>query len=126
MRRLIAVGVLAGLIAAICVTGTVTVGRTGDEVGALLTEALDAAARGDAEAARDASQRAEAAYVASEGWVNGFVHHDLVEDLGVELARLPGLAAPDSLDDFAAETRAALVMLTHVVKDERPSLGNVL
>ena len=126
MRRLIAVGVLACFITAVCVTGTATVGRTGRQVGALLEEALDAAARGDAESARAAAQQAEAAYVAAEGWANCFVHHDLVEDLGVALARLPGLAVPESLDDFIAEGRAALVMLTHVVKDERPSLGNVL
>ena len=126
MRRLIAVGVLACLIAAVCAAGTATVGRTGEAVGALLTEALEAAARGDAESARAAAHGAEAAYVAAEGWINCFVHHDLVEDLGVALARLPGLAAPDALDDFVAEGRAALVMLTHVVKDERPSLGNVL
>ena len=126
MRRLIAVGVLVCFIAAVCVTGTVTVSRTGSEVGALLTQALDAAARGDAVGAEDATRRAEAAYIAAEGWINCFVHHDLVEDLGVALARLPALAVPDALDDFAAEARAALVMLTHVVKDEKPSLGNVL
>ena len=62
----------------------------------------------------------------AEAGINGFVHHDLVEELGAQIARLPALAAPDTLDEFISEAQSAAVMLTHVVKDESPCLRNVL
>ena len=126
MKRLIAAGVILAVMAALCVTGLLVVREAGRAVGGPLTEALDAAAEGDAPAARAAALRAEAAVVAREGRLSCFVHHNLVEDLGARLAALPGLATPDTLADFAAEAEAARVMLTHVVKDETPSLSHIL
>lgn len=125
MRRLIAVAVLAVCIAAACVTGTWAVEETGQAVGVPLGEALAAAARGDAAAARTSAQAAQVAFVAREGRVACFVHHDLVEELGARLAALPDLAAPETLAEFASEVESARVMLIHIVKDESLSLRGV-
>lgn len=126
MKRLIAAGILIAVIAAICVTGSLVVRRTGERVGGFLTQALEAARAGDVDGAARLARQAEAAYMEAEAGINGFVHHDLVEELGAQIARLPALAAPDTLDEFISEAQSTAVMLTHVVKDESPCLRNVL
>ena len=125
MRRLITAGVLAALVVGACVIGTLFINRAGADIGAPLEAAIEAAEAGDAEKAREQSLRAEKAFVAAEGKISFFIDHSLAEELGLQLAKLRGLAEDDSLEEFAAAANGALTMLNHIVNDEKPTWLNV-
>lgn len=126
MKRLITVAVLLACIVAACVVGQTVISDCGEKVGVLLTEGVEAAQAGDIEVARQKALEAEKAFMQKEQWLDVFVHRDLVENLGSQLARLSHLAEEETIAEYRSEAASALVMLTHVVNDERPMMLNIL
>ena len=126
MGRIITVVVLLSVIVAISITGYVVVDGLEKSVGALLEQADEAASRGDIQGAYEFSAKAEKEFVKREDLVSVFIYHELVEELGVQIAELPDFANEDSMEEFLSALKGAKVMLGHVVSDEKPSLKNVL
>lgn len=122
MKRLITVGVLLACIVAICITSQAVLTDCAEAVGTPLSEGIDAAESDDIETARQKATEAEMAFMDREKWLNLFVHRDLVENLGAQIARLTDLAEEETLSEYRAEAKSTLVMLTHVVEDERAIL----
>lgn len=122
MKRLITVGVLLACIVAICITSQAVLTDCAEAVGTPLSEGIDAAESDDIETARQKAAEAEMAFMNREKWLNLFVHRDLVENLGAQIARLTDLAEEETLSEYRAEAKSTLVMLTHVVEDERAIL----
>ena len=122
MKRLITVGVLLACIVAICITSQAVLTDCAEAVGTHLSEGIDAAESDDIETARQKAAEAEMAFMDREKWLNLFVHRDLVENLGAQIARLTDLAEEETLSEYRAEAKSTLVMLTHVVEDERAIL----
>lgn len=122
MKRLITVGVLLACIVAICITSQAVITDCAEAVGTPLSEGIDAAESDDIETARQKAAEAEMAFMDREKWLNLFVHRDLVENLGAQIARLTDLAEEETLSEYRAEAKSTLVMLTHVVEDERAIL----
>ena len=122
MKRLITVGVLLACIVAICITSQAVLTDCAEAVGTPLSEGIDAAESDDIETARQKAAEAEMAFMNREKWLNLFVHRDLVENLGAQIARLTDLAEEENLSEYRAEAKSTLVMLTHVVEDERAIL----
>lgn len=122
MKRLITVGVLLACIVAICITSQAVLTDCAEAVGTPLSEGIDAAQSDDIETARQKAAEAEMAFMNREKWLNLFVHRDLVENLGAQIARLTDLAEEETLSEYRAEAKSTLVMLTHVVEDERAIL----
>lgn len=122
MKRLITVGVLLACIVAICITSQAVLTDCAEAVGTPLSEGIDAAETDDIETARQKAAEAEMAFMDREKWLNLFVHRDLVENLGAQIARLTDLAEEETLSEYRAEAKSTLVMLTHVVEDERAIL----
>ena len=122
MKRLITVGVLLACIVAICITSQAVLTDCAEAVGTPLSEGIDAAESDDIETARQKATEAEMAFMNREKWLNLFVHRDLVENLGAQIARLTDLAEEETLSEYRAEAKSTLVMLTHVVEDERAIL----
>ena len=125
MRRLIAAAVLAAVIVSVCVVGQQVIRRCGQEVGALLMESMEAAQNGDTETAAQKAALAEETFTERENKLNFFIRHDLVEDLGSQLAKLKDLATEETASEFLSEAGSAVIMLTHVVDDERPTFLNI-
>ena len=48
-----------------------------------------------------------------------------MEDLGSQLAKLKNLATEETASEFLSEAGSAVIMLTHVVDDERPTFLNI-
>lgn len=122
MKRLITVAVLLACIVAICITSQAVLTDCAEAVGTPLSEGIDAAQSDDIETARQKAAEAEMAFMNREKWLNLFVHRDLVENLGAQIARLTDLAEEETLSEYRAEAKSTLVMLTHVVEDERAIL----
>ena len=122
MKRLITVGVLLACIVAICITSQAVLTDCAEAVGTPLSEGIDAAQSDDIETARQKATEAEMAFMDREKWLNLFVHRDLAENLGAQIARLTDLAEEETLSEYRAEAKSTLVMLTHVVEDERAIL----
>lgn len=122
MKRLITVGALLACIVAICITSQAVLTDCAEAVGTPLSEGIDAAESDDIETARQKATEAEMAFMDREKWLNLFVHRDLVENLGAQIARLTDLAEEETLSEYRAEAKSTLVMLTHVVEDERAIL----
>ncbi len=122
MKRLITVGVLLACIVAVCITSQAVLTDCAEAVGTPLSEGIDAAQSDDIETARQKAVEAEMAFMDREKWLNLFVHRDLVENLGAQIARLTDLAEEETLSEYRAEAKSTLVMLTHVVEDERSIL----
>ena len=122
MKRLITVAVLLACIVAVCITSQAVLTDCAEAVGTPLSEGIDAAESDDIETARQKAAEAEMAFMNREKWLNLFVHRDLVENLGAQIARLTDLAEEETLSEYRAEAKSTLVMLTHVVEDERAIL----
>ena len=122
MKRLITVAVLLACIVAVCITSQAVLTDCAEAVGTPLSEGIDAAQSDDIETARQKAAEAEMAFMDREKWLNLFVHRDLVENLGAQIARLTDLAEEETLSEYRAEAKSTLVMLTHVVEDERAIL----
>ena len=122
MKRLITVGVLLACIVAVCITSQAVLTDCAEAVGTPLSEGIDAAQSDDIETARQKAVEAEMAFMDREKWLNLFVHRDLVENLGAQIARLTDLAEEETLSEYRADAKSTLVMLTHVVEDERSIL----
>ncbi len=126
MKRLVTVAVLLACIIAACAVGQSAISDCSKTVGALLREGIEASQAGDLESARQKAIEAEMAFMQREAWLDIFVHRDLVETLGTQIARLSYLAEEETVAEYRSEAAGTLVMLTHVVNDERPMILNIL
>ncbi len=125
MTRLITAGILLAFIIGCCAISSVTITSYANNLTELLDDAESVANNGDMEGARALAQKAEAAYTNSEGIMFLFVYHSLVEDLGEELATLPNLATSETKDDFLSQLDLVRVIVTHLRRDNRPSLRSI-
>lgn len=126
MNRLIAAVILAVLIAGGCIWGQITVSDCDDVIGNALDQSREAAERGDFESAKKLAEKSEDVFADHEHRLSIFVDHDLVEDLGMQIAKLSTLAEEDTGAEFLSELDAADIMLLHIVRDNRPTLLNIL
>lgn len=124
-RRIIASAVLLVLVITVCVVGQLTVDGCGKDISNLLDSAKTSIKKEDYKAAAHYSQKAEDKYVDCERKLSFFISHDLIEDLGVEVAKLSDLAREETSDEFLAELSSAEVMLTHLLNDYKPSIYTV-
>lgn len=124
-RRIIASAVLLAIVITVCTVGQLTVDGCGKDISKLLDSAKTSIKKEDYKAAAHYSQKAEDKYVDCERKLSFFINHDLIEDLGVEVAKLNALAGEETADEFLSEISCAEVMLTHLMNDYKPSLYTV-
>ena len=106
--------------------GTVALSHEGERLTALLTEAIDQAEKGNAEAAKQAAERLEARYIESEKRLSYFVDHRNIGQLGTEISTLPSLAKAEDLSNFLASCNSAKTSIIHLVDSATPHLRNVM
>lgn len=106
--------------------GTVALSHEGERLTSLLTEAIDLAEMGNAEAAKQAAERLEARYIESEKRLSYFVDHRNIGQLGAEISTLPSLAESDDLSNFLASCNSAKTSIIHLVDSATPHLRNVM
>lgn len=106
--------------------GTVALSHEGERLTSLLTEAIDQAKKGNAEAAKQAAERLEARYIESEKRLSYFVDHRNIGQLGVEISTLPSLAEAEDLSNFLASCNSAKTSIIHLVDSATPHLRNVM
>lgn len=125
MRRLIAAGVLLLFVAVCCVAGQIIVTHYGDDMTDSLNSAREAALQEDFEQAAHSVKRAEDEYAKKEWVLSCFIDHNLVEELGEQLAELPSLAAEGSKEEFLSHLDAAKIKILHIIRDNRFSARNI-
>lgn len=113
------------IIATSCITGHLIIKNYSTTLEELLNNAYEAAMNGDAELATEYAERIESTYVEAEGKITFFIDHTLVEDMGVAVAGLPPLARDGEFTDFCSGCKSALIMLKHIVNDEKLTLTNI-
>ena len=106
--------------------GTVALSHEGERLTALLTEAINLAEMGNAEAAKAAAERLEARYIESEKRLSYFVDHRNIGQLGAEISTLPSLAETEDLSNFLASCNSAKTSIIHLVDSATPHLRNVM
>ena len=126
MSRIIASVILVLIVIGSCVTGEVIVHNCNDKISSKIEVAAKLADSGDIAGAEKAARATESAFADCEGALAVFINHTLVEDLGEQIARLPTLATEETKAEFLSELASARIMLTHIVRDNRPTLLNIL
>ncbi len=126
MSRVIVAVVLVIIVAAGCAAGEFVVHGCNNRISEALLRASSLAEMGDVSAAEKAARDAETEFTACEGALAVFINHSLVEDLGSQISKLPSLATEETKDEFLSEAASASVMLTHIVRDNHPTLLNIL
>ena len=126
MSRIIAACIMTVLVAVSCISGQITVNNCDNKISTLIDQACDAAKNGDFSAAEEAAEKAEEAFVECEPKLGLFINHRLVEELGMELSKLPSLANENAGEEFLAELESARVMMIHIVRDNHPTILNIL
>ena len=106
--------------------GTVALSHEGERLTSLLTEAINLAEKGNAEAAKQAAERLEARYIESEKRLSYFVDHRNIGQLGAEISTLPSLAEAEDLSNFLASCNSAKTSIIHLVDCATPHLRNVM
>ena len=106
--------------------GTVVLSHEGERLTSLLTEAIDLAEMGNAEAAKQAAERLEARYIEAEKRLSYFVDHRNIGQLGTEISTLPSLAESEDLSNFLASCHSAKTSIIHLVDSATPHLRNVM
>ena len=106
--------------------GTVALSHEGERLTSLLTEAINLAEMGNAEAAKAAAERLEARYIESEKRLSYFVDHRNIGQLGAEISTLPSLAKAEDLSNFLASCKSAKTSIIHLVDSATPHLRNVM
>ncbi len=126
MTRIITAIALVLIVISGCVAGEIVVNRCNDKISAAIDNATALAEAGDIVKAEEAANQTEASFSECEGALAVFINHTLVEDLGEQIARLPTLATEETKAEFLSELASARVMLIHIVRDNKPTLLNIL
>ncbi len=116
MKRLISAVILLAVITALCVINAVTVKSAHTKLSEKLEICIEAYNKDDTEKAFNTATQLENDWEKREEILSIFVDHDIIDDLGVSISRLPALAKEDS-DTFLAECNAVKITLTHMIKD---------
>ena len=106
--------------------GTVVLSHEGERLTSLLSEAIDQAEKGNAEAAKQAAERLEVGYIEAEKRLSYFVNHRDIGQLGAEISTLPSLAEAEDLSNFLASCNSAKTSIIHLVDSATPHLRNVM
>ncbi len=125
MKRLIAAALLLVFIVAACLTGRFALKSCDQKITRLLSSAEDAADEKDFERCRKLLEEAEKQYVSKEWVLSFFVDHELVEQLGEQLAELPPLAAQESREELLSHLYATKTKFLHISRDSRFSVHNI-
>ena len=126
MKRLFLSLAIFGALFGFAFYGTFAVSNEGERLTALLTEAIDLAEMGNAEAAKQAAERLEARYIEAEKRLSYFVDHRNIGQLGAEISTLPSLAKAEDLSNFLASCKSAKTSIIHLVDSATPHLRNVM
>lgn len=116
MKRLISASVLLVIIVSLCVLNALTVKSAYDELLQKLELCIAEYNTDNVERAFESATDLENDWKKREEILSIFVDHDIIDDLGVSISRLPSLANKKS-DTFLAECNAVKVALTHMIKD---------
>ena len=125
MKRLIAAGALLLFVAVSCVAGQIIVTHYGDDMTDSLNSAREAILSQNYDEAAKSAKAAEDEYTKKEWVLSCFIDHNLVEELGEQLAELPSLAAEGSKEEFLSHLDAAKIKIVHIIKDNRFSARNI-
>ncbi len=126
MSRIIIAAVLVAAVAVACIASELTVHSCSNRISDAMDNAAELAEQGNLTAAQAAATKAESVFKGCEGALAVFINHSLVEQLGEQIARLPTLASAETQAEFLSELSSARVMLAHIVRDNHPTLLNIL
>lgn len=124
MKRLIAAAVLIILIAVSCVTNTLYIKKSYNELKADIDEIKTAFAVSNTSAAQKA-ERFEEKWVEKEAVLSLFANHEIVDEIGVSVSKLPIYARFNSGDMFLSECRSIELELLHMLKDTQITTHSV-
>lgn len=116
MKRLISASVLLVIIVAICIVSAITVKSAYHDLSQKLEVCITEYNAENIAKAFESATDLEKDWKKREEILSIFVDHDIIDDLGVSISRLPSLANKKS-DTFLAECNAVKVALTHMIKD---------
>lgn len=125
MNRLWIAALLAAIIAAICITGNIVIDNYSTKIENAVNSAYEAAMSNDYEKAIEYSELAETVFVDAEDKISFFIHHQLIEDMGVAIAEIPPLAHKGDMSEVSSKCKASLILLTHIVDDENLTISNI-
>ncbi len=126
MTRIITAAVLIVIVITGCTAGEIVVHSCSSNISGEIDKAKRLAEANNFAGAKNAAKAAEAAFTYCEGALAVFINHSLVEDLGEQIARLEMLATEETKAEFLSELSSARVMLVHIVRDNHPTLLNIL
>ncbi len=116
MKRLISAAILLVVIILLCTINAVTVKSAHTALLEGLEVCVESYGKNDTEGAYQSAAALESDWEKREEILSIFVDHDIIDDLGISISRLPALAKEDS-DTFLAECNAVRITLTHMIKD---------
>lgn len=116
MKRLISASILLVIIVTLCIVNAFTVKSAYDDLSQKLELCISEYNSDNISKAFESATELENNWKKREEILSIFVDHDIIDDLGVSISRLPSLANKES-DTFLAECNAVKVALTHMIKD---------
>ncbi len=116
MKRLISASVLLVIIVSLCALNALIVKSAYDELSQKLEVCITEYSADNIAKAFESATDLENDWKKREEILSIFVDHDIIDDLGVSISRLPSLADKKS-NTFLAECNAVKVALTHMIKD---------
>lgn len=124
MKRLIAAAVLILIIAAACISNSVFINKTYKEFMGDISE-MQKVFESDHGAAAALAGKFESKWAKKEDYLSIFVNHDIVDTLGVSIAKLPVYAEKNSAEMFISECRSIEIELMHMLKDAQITAHSV-
>ena len=124
MKRIAAACVLIILIGTVCAVNGIYIEKTYEDFKTDITE-LKSVFKEDNAAAAKKSAELEEKWVAKEDFLSLFVNHDIVDTLGVSIAKLPVYAQENSPEMFLSECRGIELELLHMLKDAQITTHSV-
>lgn len=125
MKRIIAAVVLSLIVAGLCFADITLTDKTCDKLTRELDNCRMAYESSDYAAAEKYAEALEKSWAEQEDLFSVFINHELIDDMGVSLAKLVPLA--ESRDDmFLVECRVIEMTLKHIKNDSTVNLHSVL
>ncbi len=125
MKRIIAAVVLALIVLGLCFADITLTNHIHDTLSREVKECKTAFEQKDYTKAEEYAKKLEAGWTEHEHIFSLFINHELIDDMGVSVAKLVPLA--ETRDDmFLIECRVVEMTLKHIKNDSRVNLHSVL
>lgn len=119
----------AGILAlglALCIVSTAALGRQTDRAAALLDQALEAADRGDFDAAEVRTRRAMDLWERHKGFFGMILRHDEADQVTSTFRALAEYAKNHCAEEFSPTCAQLLAQIRHLSEMEAPHYYNIL